>query len=179
MAKLTVSVEGTESIIQQLEKLADVKGTVKAGIMEGSENYADVMVYAPVQEFGGKIKVTDKMRGYLAYNYGIYLKKSTTHITIPSRPFMRTTFQQHWKEWAEILAHYLTAGVASETVLELVGRRMEDDIRDTIMNGQFKPLSEATILIERQSERGPGNAEKTLYESGQMAHSIRYEVIPE
>lgn len=177
MAKLTVSMEGAEDIIRQLEKLADVKGTVKAGIMEGSENYADVMVYAPVQEFGGKIKVTPKMRGYLAYNYGIYLKKSTTHITIPSRPFMRTTFQRHWKEWAEILTHYLTAGVASETVLELVGRRMEDDIRDQINSNMPPPKSEATRLIESQSDRGPGNLDKTLYESGQMAHSIRYEVM--
>ena len=179
MAKLTVSMEGADSIIQQLEQLAEAKGMVKAGIMEGSENYADVMVYAPVQEFGGKIKVTPKMRGYLAANYGIHLKKSTTHITIPSRPFMRTTFQRHWKEWAEILAHYLTAGVASETVLDLVGRRMEDDIRDTIMNNDFKAKSEATRLIESQSDRGPGNLDRPLYESGQMAHSIRYEVLPE
>ena len=42
---------------------------------------------AKVQDRGQIIEVTDKMRGFLAAAYGIYLKSTTTHIHIPARHF--------------------------------------------------------------------------------------------
>ena len=44
--------------------------------------------YGQIHEYGGKIRVTPRMRGYLAAVHGIHLKKDTSHITIPKRPFM-------------------------------------------------------------------------------------------
>lgn len=176
MAKLTVSMTGADSIIQQLEKLADAKGLVKAGILEGAQN-KDVLEYAPAQEFGAKIKVTAKMRGFLAANYDIHLKASTTHIVIPPRPFMRTTFQQHWREWVEILASALRAGVAAEVALEHVGMRMQDDIIAQILSNMPPPNSAATTMIKQKE--APGAVGRTLYKTGRLAHSIDYQVIPE
>ena len=42
---------------------------------------------AAVHEFGCMIGVTPKMRAYMHYQ-GIHLRKSTTHIFIPPRPFL-------------------------------------------------------------------------------------------
>lgn len=44
-------------------------------------------IVAKVQDRGATIEVTDKMRGFLAAAYGIYLKATTTHIQIPGRHF--------------------------------------------------------------------------------------------
>lgn len=178
MSSVEFEVEGIDDIVRELQAFADSEGMVKAGVIETSENYAEVMQYAPVQEFGGKIPVTQKMRGFLAYNYGIFLKKSKTHIVIPSRPFMRTTFAKHWEEWADIIAQYLQQGVSTDVILRRVGSRMVDDIVDTIMSNMPPKLTEMTKIIESQSNRGPGNIDRTLYESGQMAHSINFEVAP-
>lgn len=46
--------------------------------------------YAPVHEFGARIPVTDKMRGFLHWK-GIHLKKSTTEIVIPQREWFKPT----------------------------------------------------------------------------------------
>lgn len=42
---------------------------------------------AYVQEHGAAIPVTDKMRGYIAHTWGIYLKQTTTHIHVPGKAF--------------------------------------------------------------------------------------------
>lgn len=42
---------------------------------------------AYVQEHGAAIPVTEKMRGFIAYTWGIYLKRSTTHIHVPGKQF--------------------------------------------------------------------------------------------
>lgn len=49
----------------------------------------DIKMIAGVHEFGCRIEVTDKMRGYLG-TLGLHLKKETTHIVIPERSFIRT-----------------------------------------------------------------------------------------
>lgn len=175
-ATVSVSVRGGETILQHLEELAEAKGLVKAGILEGAANAEgrDVLDYAPVQEFGGHIAVTPKMRGFLSAQYGIHLKKSTTHITIPPRPFMRTTFEEHWQEWVELLAGYLRSGVASEIALEYVGMRMQDDIIAQIASNMPPPNSPATDMIKRRE--APANVGRTLMHTGTLAHSIDYEV---
>jgi phage gpG-like protein len=45
------------------------------------------LVYAGIQNFGGKIRVTPKMRGYLHWR-GLHLKATTNHITIPKREYL-------------------------------------------------------------------------------------------
>lgn len=48
---------------------------------------------ARVQNNGCIIQVTDKMRGFLAAQYGIFLRAETTHITIPGRKFWDESIQ--------------------------------------------------------------------------------------
>ena len=53
------------------------------GVKKGKE-----INIAAVHEFGTTINVTPKMRAYLHFN-GLHLRKDTTHIYIPARPFLR------------------------------------------------------------------------------------------
>jgi len=43
--------------------------------------------YSRIHQFGGKIKVTPKMRAFLHYQ-GIHLRKTTDFINIPARPYL-------------------------------------------------------------------------------------------
>ena len=174
MTAVNVSISGGDALLQRLRDLARSNGLVKAGILEGSRNAAEVLEYAPIQEFGGQIEVTPKMRGFLAANYGIYLKASKTHITIPARSFLRTTFLEHWQEWRDIIAQALAAGYPPDVALEYAGIRMQDDIIAKIQSSMPPPNSEATNLIKRQT--APEMVGRTLQHTGQLVHSIWYEV---
>ena len=57
------------------------------GVKKGKE-----VNIAAVHEFGATITVTPKMRAYLHFN-GLHLRKDTTHIYIPARPFLRSALQ--------------------------------------------------------------------------------------
>lgn len=48
--------------------------------------------YARIHEFGGRIRVTPKMRAKL-HSLGIHLKSSTQFIKMPKRSYLRTSFE--------------------------------------------------------------------------------------
>lgn len=50
-------------------------------------------VYAAIQEFGGRITITEAMRRYL-HATGIHLRASTTAITIPPRAYVKPAWRQ-------------------------------------------------------------------------------------
>lgn len=174
---VTASMKGKEALLARLEAMSNLGGSVKAGVWEDRKaglGKGKVMDYAPIQEFGGQIKVTDKMRGYLAVNYGIHLRKETTHITIPPRSFLRSTYQRHKGEWFDIVARAIKAG-KGELALEYAGIRMQDDIRNTILSNLPPPNSQATNLIKEKTG-WPASIGKTLYHTGALHDSINYEV---
>jgi len=169
---ITAQAKGFELI--QLKKRLDAlvkagKPLVVAGITEGP-----VLEYAPIQEFGGTINVTEKMRGFLGAMYGIHLRKTTKTISIPSRPFLRTTWKRNNGKWSEYLARALRAGQSPRMALELVGTMMEDDIRKTLDSNLPPPNSEATTRIKEQE--APTSVGRTLYFKGELYKSITHEV---
>ena len=92
---VTVEIKGGDKYKKFLAKMSEIAGGVKAGILEDATNAntkggAGIAAYAVWNEFGvPNIPVTDKMRAYMHYQ-GVHLKKDTTSISIPARPFMRT-----------------------------------------------------------------------------------------
>ena len=90
--------------LKKLEKALKKKGSVKIGLLankpgengsKGSDsisNDIDLAGLGAVQEFGARIQVTDKMRGFFRHNFGINLKKDTEYIEIPARPFLGNLF---------------------------------------------------------------------------------------
>jgi len=57
--------------------------------------------YGRVHEFGAMITVTAKMRAYLAAVFGWHLRRSTTQIHIPARPFMRPALSNCVRQFPE------------------------------------------------------------------------------
>lgn len=160
--------QGGEKLKRKLAELANARGMVKAGIPEGATNQNGVSIpmYAAMNEFGGQIAVTDKMRGYLAAVKGVHLKKSTKYINIPSRPFLRQTVEKNRQQWVSDLKKLLLSGRSVPEALELMGIRMADDIRATVKAGNFAP---------NRWPKPSGNP--PLYDSGDMVASIDYEVV--
>ena len=80
MSGVTVNVEGGKKYKRFLEKVGEIAGGVKAGILENATNAnkkggAGIAAYAVWNEFGvPNIPVTDKMRAYMHYQ-GVHLKK--------------------------------------------------------------------------------------------------------
>ena len=75
--------------------------SVEAGVfanagMNGKTSLADIAVW---NEYGVTIAVTPKMRAYF-HSQDIHLKKSTTSIRIPARPFMRQAADKNATKWA-------------------------------------------------------------------------------
>lgn len=113
-------------IIADLNKANTKKAHV--GYREG-----ELAKIAAVQEFGARIPVTDKMRGYLAAK-GLYLRKDTTHIIIPERSFLRAGADAHIKDVvkkAEELLPLVVAGNLDPTDLfEALGDELKSLIQD-------------------------------------------------
>lgn len=72
------------------------------GIPEGKPT-----VIAKVQDEGAVIPVTDKMRGFMAANFGIYLRAETTHIVIPGRNFWSQSVKQAQSDAKKELARFM------------------------------------------------------------------------
>ncbi|QLE46402.1 hypothetical protein FD723_40025 (plasmid) [Nostoc sp. C052] len=68
---------------------------------------------AKVQDRGATIKVTERMRGFLARN-GVFLRRSTTHINVPGR--------RSWSETSERTREY-----AKSTLKEIFPKIREDN----------------------------------------------------
>lgn len=68
---------------------------------------------AKVQDRGATIKVSERMRGFLARN-GVFLRRSTTHINIPGR--------RSWSETSAITKEY-----ADSTFKEILKKIREDN----------------------------------------------------
>jgi hypothetical protein len=88
-----------------LEQYSRQEGNVfvaGVGIPEGEPT-----IIAKVQDEGAVIPVTQKMRGFLAANFGIYLKAETSHIIIPGRNFWNESIKQAHSEAKKELAKFM------------------------------------------------------------------------
>ena len=93
MAEIQANIKygALKNLVQEMTKNYSVKVGLlanKGGSEEVSPNL-DMAGLGAVQEFGARIKVTKKMRGYFAYAFGINLKKTTTEIVIPARSWLQ------------------------------------------------------------------------------------------
>ncbi len=72
------------------------------GIPEGRPT-----MIAKVQDEGAVIPVTDKMRGFMTANFGIFLRAETTHIVIPGRNFWSQSVKQAQSDAKKELADFM------------------------------------------------------------------------
>jgi phage gpG-like protein len=62
-------------------------------------------VYAAIHEFGGQIRVTPRMRMFLGMNKGWWLKRTTSHIKTPARPYVGPTLSENLEGVAKIISN--------------------------------------------------------------------------
>lgn len=163
MIKLKVKVKDTNNIPDLLIRLKEARSKKgKVGYPAGSKQE----MIAAVHEYGARIKVTDKMRGYLAA-HGLHLRASTSHIVIPERSFLRTgadLAQREIDAQAKLLIKHLFDGsLTAEGFLEELALILKGKIQEyaidlnnpknhpfTVeMKGSENPLVASGELIEK------------------------------
>lgn len=157
------------SRLEEAKRLSVVVGVpASANATRGDSNNATI---AAVHEFGATIKVTPKMRGFLGAA-GLYLKKSTTQITIPERSFLRSTMQEHGKEAAALLAKSINEALFGDGDMrkpfDVTGRLLSGLAQKKIQSGISPANSDFTVKRKKSS--------KPLIDQGQLLQSITWEV---
>lgn len=137
---------------------------VEVGVIHGEHKWL-----AAIHEYGLKIEVTPAMRKYLA-TQGLHLKKSTTHINIPERSFLRTGYddaRDTVMKHARLMLADVTAGTMSEALLfKGVGIELSDAIKDHARDLKNPPNHPFTT--ERKGSSNP------LVDTGDMIGGITW-----
>ena len=124
------------------------KAVVKTGIQSdaGENEGVSIAEYAAFNEFGTR--------------------------TIPERPFMRKTFDDNLANYNKLIERLfkgmLDGKLDAKMAFKILGQQTEDDMKNTIMTGNFKPNSAYTVAKKGSS--------RPLIDTGTMRNSIRYEV---
>ena len=155
MSGVTVNLEGGKKYKRFLEKVGEIAGGVKAGILGGatSADGKNIAEYAAYNEFGTK--------------------------NIPARPFMRTVAKERPKVWVGQMVRKIrgnaTKPEAWKGALVLAGESMKSDIQYSIQAGKWTPNAPATVAAK--ARKGKTEPDHPLIDTGQMLAAVSYEVV--
>jgi len=140
---------------------------------DGKQSDITMAELATIQEFGTVINVTPKMRKFLSAT-GLNLSPETKVITIPSRPFMRQTFDEQESElgaMAEKLDRdILTKQTSRRAALNQLGQSHRQEIQKNMStSGKFKANHPYTVARKKGKSM-------PLIDSGAMRQAIDFEV---
>lgn len=156
-------------LTKKLEKINQQKSKLFVGWTDPAIAYI-----ASIHEYGCVIPVTQKMRGFLAKVYGIYLKKDTTQIVIPPRPHRYEIIEKNKTKWVnEFKKILLINNFDVAKSFEFMGDIMRYDYRSVIEQGDFQELSEATLHIRKINGIGGSTP---LNATGEMVNKLTYEI---
>lgn len=162
--KHTVKSNTYEDLKKQVD-LINGKG-VEVGVFKGEHAWL-----AGIHEYGCDIKVTPKMRAYL-HRRGLHLKKSTTHIHIPERSFLRTGYDQNrdevLKKAGKLLAEVTAGRMTARGCYQAVGLGLSSKIKDYARDLGSPPNHPFT-----QDQKGTSNP---LIQTGDMIGGISWRV---
>ena len=170
-----------KKIAQQMAKDYSVKiGLIagKGGEKKVGENI-DMAGIGAVQEYGAEIPVTDKLRNFFRYQFGVNLKKTTTHIKIPARswlyepikdPNFRKTIYDYigdeeiFEEYADKDFMKKLANIIGEVGLLQIQKAFDNGG----INGEWAANSGITIAQKGSS--------KPLIDNGDLRGTVTFEV---
>lgn len=183
--KVSIESNSNKKTTDWLKNLIKKQSGVKVGFYENNPNIHKAIA----NEFGGQITVPEhettvyrkiKDSGEFAKN-GRFVKKeesnfATTHIvkeytiTVPPRPFMHQTIQNHKKEWTSLFNKLLKKNSGNvNAAFNSLGAVIKGQVVDTITNGEFEPNALSTI-----AKKG---FDKPLIETSDMKNSVNWAVI--
>lgn len=147
------------------------KRVIKVGIL--GKAGSKILMIANVNEFGINIKVTPKMRGYLA-SQGLFLKKTTTEIKIPERSFIRKTAYEKEKDIIKFL----------NKQFDLLFNKKTDANKILRSTGEYcVGITKVMLVSVREPKNHPltlkGKAPKTnpLINTGTLVNRISYKIV--
>lgn len=163
----TVKLDKTSQLQAALDAL-NGRG-VEVGVLSGEH-----MWLAHIHEYGCIIPVTPKMRAYLAAT-GLYLKKSTTVITIPERSFLRGGYDAKKTDVLKMqdgLVGAVTGGeISVEAFLDAVGTELEGKIKEYAVSLNTPALHPYTKAHRKHGGSNP------LVDTGDMIGAITHRLV--
>jgi len=180
--------KGWSKVMREMKQAASL--TVEVGVQAGeaTKDGFDMARLAALHEFGDSwdTKVTHykkvSAKGDRFLRKGRFVKKSKANyaesfnstITIPSRPFMRQSYDQHKDElerFMQDVGDRITQGkLTADKGLDLVGQKMTGIIQKNIVDGGWAPNAPGT-----KAQKG---SSQPLIDTGRLRQSIRHVVKP-
>ena len=160
-----------QKIQNELRKLYGAK--LKIGVM--GEDDKDMVMIASVHEFGVRIEVTDKMRGWFM-GQGYFISPDTKYINIPERSYLRRAFDENLSDIRsdgnELLTKVVRGEATANQFMNKMGVMLVSIVRQTIDDVDKPPLSDMT----KEMRTGQGGGESPLQDTGRLWQAISYEV---
>lgn len=127
---------------------------------------------AAVHEFGCDIPVTDKMRGFFRYQFGISLKASTTVIRIPERSFLRAGWDQYGpdieKKYGELIGAAILNGVAPDALVAALALEAQGKLQEFARD--LSNPANAGLTVQNKGSSNP------LVDTGNMIQSMDHKI---
>lgn len=163
-----VTVKSTNNIPRISKALREIgRKEIQVGVFDKGE----IGMIAAVHEYGIEIDVTEKMRGWFAYN-GFPLKATTTKIVIPERSFIRAGYDANIDKIADkievLLPEVIALMIDSNAFLDAIGEDFASHLKKFTNELDSPPNSDMTI--ERKKSSNP------LIHSGHMRDAITHRI---
>ena len=178
--------DSNQVLVGKMKKIAKMLSkhyTVKIGILakdnhQVSENM-DLAAIGCVQEYGAEIPVTDKLRNFFRWKFGVNLKKTTTHIKIPARswlyePLTNPEFKKEIYDYVgdeEVIEEFADKDIMKE-LADIIGSmgllQIQKAFQNGGINGKWPANSPITIAQKGRS--------RPLVADGDLKGHISFEV---
>ncbi|RUL56467.1 hypothetical protein [Lysinibacillus antri] len=175
MARIRVGMRDNNRIPEILSELSKVRRKKAKVGYPNDKPYNDEISLAglaAVHEYGARIQVTDKMRGYLA-SQGLHLKKETTHIIIPERSFLRTGADLHEKDVQrkadELIDEVIAGNLSVELFFEMLALELRGKIQEHAIDLDH-PVNHPFTVERKKGSNNP------LVDSGGLIGSMEVDI---
>ena len=161
--KHTTKVDKLTELKTQLEGMKS--RTVTVGALQGDHKWL-----AGIHEYGLDIEVTPKMRAFL-HRQGLHLKKTTTHIHIPERSFLRAghdaNIDRVMTQTNRAISQVLAGKMSVDDMLDLCGQQLATAIK-TYMRDLEDPANHPYTIEQK------GSTNPLVGTSGALIESITW-----
>lgn len=174
MTKPKVVFELDAEMIGNIRKTFADRSSVEIGVMDADRK---LMTIARAHEFGARVPVTEKMRRWFAWYFGVPIRKDTMYIHIPQRSYLRKTVAQKHRDFISFLRsqtdmlEMLIVSGQWKIALDIFGSKWASFIRTCFKTGgfgQWDSLSPLTIFDK--------SGFLPLTRSGRLKESIKHKV---
>lgn len=160
-----------DEILKRIETLKSMY--VKVGVLSSAGG--EILMIANVHEYGKEIEVTDKMRGFFLYKFGVGLRKDTKVIKIPERSFIRSSFDARQNKVGEsgdkLMEMVINGDLEVRSFYEMLGQTASDAIKDYLINNVVAPPDTELTVRNKHGKSNP------LVNTGRLVNSIDYEIV--